>query len=282
MRSLGFIDGRIVDIDALVVPLEDRGHQFGDGVYEVILAIGGKYVYLKEHLDRMERSCAEIRLVPSFSREEVENFCHQLLKESGMKDAMLYLQWTRGVAPRVHSFPPNTRSILSGTIRPAKVIPPELFANGARAIMVADERWLKCHVKSINLLGSVLTKQLAVEAGCFEAILVRDNKFVTEGSNSNSFAVKDNVIYTAPANNLILAGVTRAVVIAKAKEMGYTVREEFVSPQFYKEADEVFLTGTTTEVMPITILDNEPVRDGKVGPITKKLQEAYWRLIGKK
>jgi len=280
MNPIGLYDGKIVPLDQPVVNLEDRGHQFGDGVYEVIVAYKGEYFAMKEHLDRLDRSCREIRLEPCYTRAEIEGFAKELMEKSGITEAMLYLQWTRGVAPRYHGFPANARPILSGTIRPRRVLTDEMFEHGVKSMILPDLRWMRCDIKSLNLLGAVLSKQQAAEAGCFEAILERDGK-VTEGSSSNSFAVKDGIIYTSPVGNLILAGVTRAKVIKIAQDLGYEVREEFVSTDFYRQADEIFLTGTTTEVMPITILDEKPVADGKVGPITRKLQQEYFKLIGK-
>lgn len=281
MGVLGFYQGKVIDVTQPVVPLEDRGHQFGDGVYEVVVSYRGKLFALQEHLERLERSCREIRLTPIYSREELFRICDLLIEKSQIAEAMIYMQWTRGIAPRSHSFPSNTQAEFSATIRPRKVLSPELFDQGVKSIFLPDERWLRCDIKSLNLLGSVLAKQKAVEAGCFEAILIRDNKIVTEGSSCNCFAVQDGCLVTSPADNLILSGVTRNKVIQLARDLGYTVREEHVSPQFYQQAQEVFLTGTTIEVMPVTVLNGKPVYDGQVGPVTRRLQEAYFNFIGK-
>ena len=275
MAELGFYDGKIIDINQPVVTLEDRGHQFGDGVYEVVVTYNGKYYALTEHLERFERSCAELSIVPSYSRQEIIDICHRLLDKAQFPEAMVYLQWTRGASPRAHAFPLNTKASFSATIRPKKSPSADFFERGVKLVAVPDERWLRCDIKSLNLLGSVLAKQKAVGAGCFEALLVRENKFVTEGSSSNSFAVKDGVIYTAPRGNYILAGITRAIVISLAAKLGLEVREEFVTPEFYAQADEVFLTGTTTEVMPVIMIDEKQIGNGQVGPLTKKLLKAF-------
>ena len=281
MRILGFYDGEIIDIASPAVPLEDRAHQFGDGVYEVIVAYRGEYFALKEHLDRLERSCRELEISPAYSRPEVEDFCQLLLKEAEMEEAMLYLQWSRGAAPRSHGFPADPRAILSGTIRPRKAPRTELLEKGVNVLVQPDERWLRCDIKSLNLLGSVLPKQKAIEAGCFEALLVRDGQYVTEGASSNCFCVREGVIYTTPACNLILAGVTRGIIIELAETLGFAVRQEFKSLEFYLQADEVFLTGTTTEVMPIVKLDEIIIGSGKPGWFTVKLQEAYLAKTGR-
>lgn len=280
MNPIGLYDGKIVSLDTPVVNLEDRGHQFGDGAYEVVVAYEGTYFAMQKHLDRLERSCREIRLDTCFTRQEIEGFAQQMIEQSGINEAMLYLQWTRGAAPRYHGFPQNTRPLLSGTIRPRRVLSDEMFEIGVKSMILPDLRWMRCDIKSLNLLGAVMSKQEAAEAGCFEAILDRDGK-VTEGSSSNSFAVKDGIIYTSPMGNLILAGVTRSKVIKIAQDQGFVIREEFVTPDFYRHADEIFLTGTTTEVMPITTLDNKAVANGKVGSVTRKLQQEYFKLIGK-
>lgn len=280
MNPIGLYDGKIVSLDTPLVNLEDRGYQFGDGVYEVIVAYQGQWYTMDEHLTRLERSCKEIRLEPTYTRQEIVQFANQLMAESGIQEAMLYIQWTRGASPRYHGFPASIRPILSGTIRPRRVLSDDMFEQGVKSMILPDLRWMRCDIKSLNLLGAVLSKQQAAEAGCFEAILERDGN-VTEGSSSNSFAVKDGIIYTSPVGNLILPGVTRNKVIALAKEAGLTIREEFVSSTFYRQADEIFLTGTTTEVMPITTLDNKPVASGQVGPVTRKLQELFFKVIGK-
>ncbi len=279
MGELGFYAGKVIDINTPVVSLEDRGHQFGDGVYEVVVTYRGKYFALAEHLERMEKSCRELQLAPVYSRLELVNICELLLNESQLEEAMLYMQWTRGATARTHAFPSGAKALFSATIRKKKILSAEYLDKGVSVISVPDERWLRCDIKSLNLLGSVLAKQKAVEAGCFEALLIRDNKFITEGSSSNSFAVKAGIIYTAPCSNYILAGVTRVFVIDLAKKLGFEVREEFVSPEFYALADEIFLTGTTTEVMPVIRLDKKAVGNGMVGPVTRKLQKAFLELI---
>jgi D-alanine transaminase len=278
MEGIGLVDGRFVELDEYVVPIEDRGHQLGDGVYEAVLVYGGKPFLVVEHMERIFKSASMIKIDIPYTLEELVKFHLQLVEKTGLKEALIYSQFTRGVAPRKHAFPEGIKPRLSMTIRPWTKLDPYLKANGAKAILVPDERWLKCNIKSLNLLGNVLAKQTAHENGCFEAIMYRDG-FITEGANSNVFVIKDNVIHTAPTDNKILAGITRSTILKFAREFNYVVKEEAVTPDFILNADEVFLTGTTTEVMPVVSINNQKIGDGKVGPITRKLHDAYMNKI---
>ena len=184
------------------------------------------------------------------------------------------MQITRGVAPRAHGFPDQVVPRLTMTIRPVSVNH-VLRESGAAAIFVPDVRWLRCDIKSINLLGNLLAKQQAREAGVFEGIQVRDG-VVTEGSSSNFFVVKDGVIWTHPLSNLILQGITRTILLARIfPKLGLTVVEKAFGVDFVKKAEEAFVTGTTTEVMPFIQIDRAPVGDGKVGPVVRQLMAAY-------
>lgn len=274
MPELGFMDGRYINLDELVVPVEDRGHQFGDGIYEVTVSYEGKLFMLDKHIDRMFRSAELLRIQIPYTKEEIKKIHEDLLKKSGFEYAKIYVQVTRGIAPRTHKIPEKITPRLSMTIRPYKRPDQNLKDNGTKALIVPDERWLKCNIKSLNLLGNILAKQTAFENGCFEAILNRDG-YITEGSSTNVFAIKEGIIYTAPTNNKILAGITRGVVFDLIKDLNYEVKEEAFTPEFLKAADEVFLTGTTTEVMPIVIIDNENIKDGLVGKMTKEIHKAY-------
>jgi len=278
MGILGMVDGIVVEIDANVIPLEDRGHQFGDGVYEVTRVYNGRPFALKQHLLRLEQSLAGLRIPLPFSLEEIAGFHEQLIKESGITEAAIYLQVTRGVAPRVHSFPESIKPRLTMTIRPARALAAELREKGAKAVLVPDERWLRCNIKSLNLLGNILAKQVAQEKGCFEAIMVR-GEYVTEGSSSNVFAVKNGVLYTHPLSHLILPGITRNIVIEHVLSAGYTVKELEYTPEFLLAADEVFLSGTQTEVMPIVKIDETVIGTGEVGSTTRYFQNKYRELI---
>ena len=280
MGALGYIDGRIVDLKELVVAMEDRGYQFGDGVYEYTKVYNGKCFSLKPHIDRLYRSLRELRIPAVFTFAEMEEIHERLIAESGIKNGGIYLQITRGWAPRAHAFPDTVVPCLTMTIRPSSLDASQ-WETGVGVLEVPDERWLRCDIKSLNLLGNVLGKQKAKEASCYEAVMIRDN-MVTEGTSSNFVIVKDEVLWTYPVCNLILKGVTRTRVIEEiVPVLGLSVLEKAFTIDFAKGADEAFLTGTTTEIMPVISISGKPVADGKVGPITRKIQKGYKDLIAK-
>lgn len=281
MKPIGLLDGKIIDLQGNIVPMEDRGHQFGDGVYEVTKVYNGYCFALKLHLDRLYRSLRELTIPAVYTYEELVEFHELLIKESGIKDGAIYLQITRGVSPRAHGFPEQVVPRLTMSIRPVSAAPDKNKLEGAKGLLIPDERWLRCDIKSLNLLGNVLGKQKAKDAGCFEGIQVRDG-IVTEGTSSNFFVVKDDVLWTHPICNLILTGVTRTLVIEKiAPELGLIVVEKKFDEKFAKSAQEAFVSGTSSEITPIVALNGQPVGNGSVGTISHKIQDAYWALIDK-
>lgn len=280
MGALSYIDGRLVDPKELVISMEDRGYQFGDGVYEYTKVYNGRCFSLKQHIDRLYRSLRELHIPAVFTYPEMEEIHELLISESCIENGGIYLQITRGTAPRTHNFPDAVVPCLTMTIR-ASAANPELWEKGAAVLAVPDERWLRCDIKSLNLLGNVLGKQKAKEAGCYEAIMIRDN-LVTEGTSSNFFVVKDGVLWTYPACNLILTGITRTRVLDEiVPELGLSALEKGFSLDFARGAEEVFLTGTTTEIMPVISIGGKSVADGKVGSITRQIQQGYKALISK-
>jgi D-alanine transaminase len=189
-------------------------------------------------------------------------------------DATIYMQITRGVAPRKHAFPPGIAPTVYVAAKPFKLHPAEYFAKGIAAITVPDTRWTRCDIKSISLLPNVLANGAAHEAGAFEALFVKDG-MVIEGSHSNLFAVLDGVLMTYPSCNYILSGISREIVLRIAVELGLAVREGGLPVERLKDVSEMFLSGTTTEVMPVTSVDGRPVGNGKPGPVTARLAEAF-------
>lgn len=279
MRELGLINGRLVEMNENVITMEDRGHQFGDGVYEVTKVYNGKCFALRPHLDRLYQSLRAIRIPATYTFEELAQFHEALIKESGVTEGAIYLQITRGAAPRIHTFPEQVVPCLTMSIRSSGPIYQELREKGVKIILIPDERWLRCDIKSLNLLSNVLGKQQAKEAGCYEAVMIR-GEHVTEGTSSNFFVVKDGILWTHPVSNLILKGITRTIILERlAKELDLTILEKPFDVSFVKGASEAFLSGTSTEIMPVTSIDGKAVRDGAVGPITRKLQLAYTQLI---
>ncbi|MBL0387412.1 D-amino-acid transaminase [Tumebacillus sp. ITR2] len=275
--TLAFFNGEFLPIDSLVIPIDERGHQFGDGVYEVIKVYDGKPFLMREHLVRLENSAKAIRLEMPYTVEQLEELIGEGLTRADLRDAQVYVQITRGIAVRLHAFPDASPSI-SMTLRPAKSLSEETFNTGVKVTLLEDERWLNCYIKSLNLLANILAKQTASDRGCFEAVLVRDG-YVTEGSSTNAYAVKDGVVYTHPANKRILHGITRAAVLQVAAEAGIEVREEAFTPEFLLSADEAFITSTTSEVLAITQVDDTVIGTGRPGPVVNQLHAKFRELI---
>jgi D-alanine transaminase len=272
-----FLNGEFLPRSEAKVSVDDRGFVFGDGVYEVIRAVGGRLFTADEHLERMEGGMRALGIQPSeeTQRAALLGIARRLLRENGLLDgeATVYVQVTRGAAPRLHQFPPAaTRPTVY--LSTAPFLPPvEIRGVGAAAITTPDLRWSRCDLKTVNLLPNVLAKQLAVEAGATEAILMRDG-VVTEGASTSVFGAMDGRIRTHPASNYILPGITRGVVMELAAALGHRVVQRPLLVEEIRRVDELFITGTTTDVLPIVRLDGRPVGDGRPGPVTLGLQEA--------
>jgi len=271
-----YVDGNWVEPGVAGVLPEDRGYNFGDGVYEVVRIYKGKMFQWNGHIARLYRSAREIKMDLPWTGEELLAIARELMEKNGITaadDAILYLQISRGYAPRQHDIPTEARPVLMGFVR-KKERPLAEMKSGLAAQLVSDIRWLRCDIKSLNLLGAVLAKQEAKDAGAQESILHRDG-IITECSAANLFAVKNGELYTHPANHLILHGITRQVVIELAKENNIRIHEEAFDIAFLNQADELFLTSTTAEVMPIISVDGKPVGSGQVGPVVQKLQALF-------
>lgn len=273
------LNDRLIPRSEAKVDIEDRGYQFGDGIYEVIRVYGGKTFYLEDHLLRLEKSAREIRLPLPWDVQLLTERINRLVEANRLQDGTIYMQITRGAAPRNHAFPEKTEPVLVAYTAEAPR-PAAMLKDGIRTCTLQDIRWLRCDIKSLNLLGAVLAKQEALERGCKEAILVRDGT-VTEGSASNVFMVKNGILYTHPANNLILHGITRAIVLKCAGEAGIPVKEEAFSVDALHDADEVFITGTMVEVCPVTHVDDRKIGSGVPGPVTRRLQQAFDEQIAR-
>jgi D-alanine transaminase len=267
------LNSTFVDRSEAKVDIEDRGYQFGDGIYEVIRVYDGKFFELKQHIDRLFISAKAIELVIPHQRTELNGLLEDLIKRNNVSTGYVYLQYTRGEAPRSHPFPAESKAVLSAYTN-VKPRPIKMMKHGMNVITAEDVRWMLCHIKSLNLLGAVLANQKAKSLGKDEAILHREG-IVTECSLSNCFIVKNNTLYTHPANNMILNGITRQVVIELAKKDGMAVVEERFVLEVLMDADEVFASGTTIEVMPIVSIDDKPIGDGTPGAMTSRLQELF-------
>jgi D-alanine transaminase len=272
------MNDKICSRENAIIDIEDRAYQFGDGIYEVIRVYNGSCFMMDEHMSRLERSAKEIQLNLSFSIDELKNRLKELITLNALKDGIIYLQISRGVAPRVHDFP--VPAVPTQLIAYTKKMerPTTLLKNGIHTILTEDIRWLRCDIKSLNLLGNVLAKQKATESKCYEAIQHR-GEVITEGSSTNLFIVQDGILYTHPANNLILNGITRVKVLELCHTLKVAVEEKsFTSDQFI-QADEAFITSTTNEVMPVIKVNDQEIGTGIPGPITVKLQQAFAALF---
>ncbi|CAM4063265.1 D-amino acid aminotransferase [Bacillus manliponensis] len=270
----------IIDTEAerTSIELEERGLQFGDGVYEVIRIYKGSLHLLEPHLTRLYRSMEEIEITPSFSKAELIAFLYDLITKNQFKeDGTLYLQISRGVQSRTHPFSFDTKPTVYGYIT-RKERPALWLEYGIRAISEPDIRWLRCDIKSLNLLPNVMANTKAERKGCKEALFIR-NGLVTEGSHSNFFFVKNGTLYTHPANHLILNGIVRQYVISLAHTLQIPVQEELFSIRDVYGADECFFTGTTMEIMPMTHIDGNAIANGQVGKFTKLLQKTFEQSI---
>ncbi|MBH0198118.1 MAG: D-amino-acid transaminase [Nitrospira sp.] len=277
MPDIAFVNGRFLPWKDAVVSIDDRGFQFGDGVYEVIRTYRGAPFELAAHLARLERSTKELNLVQPYARAQWTQWIQQGLGQAGYQEAKVYIQITRGTAPRDHAFPSGVSPTVVMTIRELHPLSLQLRQDGVTARTCDDLRWSRCDIKSLNLLGNVLAREEARKAGVFEAILVKDG-LVTEGSLSNVMAVRSGTIVTAPEGPRILSGVTRTVVLELARKEEIPVEEQFLSLDALYGADEVFLTGTTLEVLGVVRIDGKTIGSGRPGPITKTLA-ARWSIL---
>ena len=273
-----FINGDFLDEKDAKVSYEDRGYVFGDGIYEYIRAYEGKLFTVKEHFERFLRSANEIGLDLGYTVDELIDLVRQLLNENNVKNGGIYIQATRGVAPREHSFPtPPTKPVIMAFTK-SYDRPYEQLENGVYGVTTEDIRWLRCDIKSLNLLGNVLAKEYAVKYNATEAIQHR-GETVTEGASSNVYAIKDGAIYTHPINNFILNGITRRVIKWIDEDYGIPFKEETFTADSLKTADEVIISSTSAEVMPVIKVDGDDIGNGKVGDVTRKLQEGFNKYI---
>jgi len=271
---LAYLNGQFLPRAAAAVPVEDRGFVFGDGVYEVWRVVGGRLFETQRHLARLSSGLSELRIqAPELvDPDRLTAIADRLLTDDALLDgeATFYVEITRGVAPRTHQFPSGkiapTVFAMANRFKPAE----ELRRSGATCITMPDVRWLRCDIKTIQLLPNVLGKQAAAEAGALDVLFVRDG-VITETSHANVLAVIDGVIRTHPTNHLILPGVTRAVVLEIARDLRLQVDETPFLPRDLTRASEVFLAGTTTDVMPIVRVDDVVIGDGKPGSIATTL-----------
>lgn len=270
MPEIAFVNGRFMPLAEATVSIEDRGFQFGDGVYEVIRTYGGRPFELEAHLARLDRSARALDLQQPYSHQQWRRHILDGIRRAAYPEAKVYLQVTRGAAPRDHAYAADLSPTVVMTIRELHPLAAAVQAAGVEAMTVEDIRWGRCDVKSVNLLANVLARQQVKQAGLFEAVLVKGGQ-VSEGAVSNVMAVRNGVVITAPEGPRILSGVTRAVVLQIARLEGIPVEERYLPVSELYAADEVFLTGTTVEVLGVVRIDGKTIGNGKPGPVTRRL-----------
>ncbi len=279
MPDIAFVNGRFLPLADAVVSIDDRGFQFGDGVYEVVRTYRGRPFELQSHLTRLDRSAQALGLKQPYPHTQWTQLIHDGISRAGFSEAKVYLQITRGVAPRDHAYSEDLVPTTVMTIRELHPVSPSVKSSGVEVMTTDDIRWGRCDIKSINLLANVLARQRGKQAGVFESLLVREG-LVTEGAVSNVMLIHDQKIVTAPEGPRILSGVTRAVVLRLARRDGITIEERYPTKQELFDAQEVFLTGTTVEVLGVVRIDGRQIGNGEPGPITKRLAGAFAEQTG--
>jgi D-alanine transaminase len=278
MSRIAYVNGRFLPHADAAVHVEDRGYQFGDAVYEVWLVAGGSLCDAEGHFARLERSLGELRIASPMGRRALEFVLRETLRRNRVKDGLIYLQISRGVARRDHAFP--TPPPAPGIVVTAKSIDPAVgeakASKGVAVITTGETRWGRCDIKTVNLLPNVLAKQAAKDAGAYEAWFVDELGFVTEGSSTNAWIVdRQGVLRTRDIQANILRGVTRAAVLRIIADTGLSLAEGPFALSDALEAKEAFITGASTQVTPVVAIDGRKVGSGEPGPVAKRLRQLY-------
>ena len=269
-----FLNGRLLPIEQASVSVLDRGFIFGDGVYELVPVYARVPFRMDEHLARLERSLGEAKIRNPYSRAQWRAHIYELVDAQPFEDQGVYFQVTRGVAKRDHAFPKNIEPTVFMMANPLVNPPAEQVEKGAPAFSAVDNRWLRCDIKSISLIGNCLLRQLSAEQGGAETILFRDGK-LTEASASNVFIVKQGVIQSPPKTNLILPGITYDVVVELARANAMALEFRDVLEAEARAADEVWVTSSSKEVLAIVELDGKRIGDGRPGPVFRRMYQLY-------
>ena len=283
MADIVFLNGDWVEKNEAKVSVFDRGFLFADGVYEVIPVVNSTTIDFKAFIERLSYSLDQLSLPSSISslnslgiclESQFSNLTKTLIKLDNIIEGGIYLQITRGVSPRDFAFPQNIEPTIMAFGFNKEIINSSLVTSGIKVITTEDIRWKRRDIKSIALLGQCMAKQKAVEQGAFETWMVEDG-FVTEGSSSSAYIVKDNVIITRPLSNSILSGIRRKTILEMAKKNQLTVEQRLFTVDEALEADEAFISSATTFVLPVTTINNTRIKDGKVGTITQQVRDLY-------
>jgi D-alanine transaminase len=277
MTTVAYLNGEFCDLSQARVSIEDRGFQFGDGVYEVVETHNGRPFLLEDHMARLRRSLDAIDLPYDLDAHPLQPVIMEGLQRSGLSEAMVYIQITRGACARHHLAPEDLVPTVVMTFKPRPTIPDDLRLRGASVMTVRDERWALCRVKAITLLPNVLARGRAHREGYDDAVFVTGDGEVRELTSANLFVVKDGAIITPPRTESVLHGITQSFVMDCAEGIGSSVEERAFDVEFLNRADEVFMSSTTVEVLGITRVDGSPIGKGLVGPLTTRLHVEFQR-----
>lgn len=280
MAELAYVNGVFGPLCDAKVSIEDRGFQFGDGIYEVMVSYNGKLFLIAEHLARLRRSAAAIDLEFDFDAKPLEPIIAEGIQRSGLRDAMIYIQITRGAGPRNHVVPDGLEPTLVMTFKPRPRVPDDLRAGGAKVMTTLDTRWANCYVKAITLLPNVLAKNEAIRKGFSDAIFITASGEVRECTSANVFTVKNQRVLMPPRTQAILHGVTQAFILQCASSRSVAIEERSFDLAALREADEVFMSSTAVEVLGIVQVDAQDIGDGTVGPITQRLHDEFLKRCG--
>lgn len=279
MQELAYVNDAFCPLDQARVSIEDRGFLFADGVYEVIISYGGKPFRLPEHLERLRRSLELVSIAFDVEAAGVADIVQEGIRKSGWDRTQVYMQVTRGVAPREHPFPKDAKPTFVAFFRQPRKISPDKREKGIRLIAAPDFRWDRCYIKSIALLPNVLAKQGAIDAGADDAVFVTPDCLVHEATAANVFMIKDGRGRTPDKNQRILHGITRQSVLECAQALNIPIDETPVRMDELQAADEVFITSTTVEILGVVELDGRPIGNGNVGPLTRAIHEQFTKTI---
>ena len=279
MADVAYVNGDFVEPGEAVVSIEDRGFLFADGVYEVVASYDAKPFALEQHLRRLQRSLDELEIQLDVDGYGIGEIVDQAIGRSRSDDNLIYIQITRGAAPRRHEFPePSTKPTVVITTSPLMPLPNEWLAEGVKCVTVPNLRWGRCDIKSVALLPNVLARRQATLGGAFEALLIDADYRVVEGAATSSFCVCDGVVRTTPLGPSILPGITRELILQVAREVGVSIIEEDTYLDDYIHAQEVFIAGTSIDTLGVVQLDDHVVGSGRPGPITCQLGEALLQM----
>jgi len=277
MSRIAYVAGQYLPHRQAAVHIEDRGFQFADGVYEVIAVKGRRLVDAERHLKRLQRSLGELRIAAPMADAALEIVVREVVRRNGVDTGIVYLQVTRGAAPREHAFPKAAKPTLVVTSRRSRPPDPRLGDDGIAIITIPDIRWQRCDIKSVALIANVLGKQQAREKGAYEAWQVDGIGQITEGTSTNAWIVTaDGTVVTRAADTATLNGVTRLAIFDIIDREGYRLVERAFTVAEAKTAREAFLTSTTADLLPVVRIDGAPVGEGRPGPLALKLRAAYF------